>query len=317
MARAEDVKVKPRSKRAKRIMEKREPKLVEEVKTVLLLHGNKTSQVTKDVLTDIHRLKFREALKLSRKNDDMKPFEPGGETHLEHLARKADCGMFVLDSHTKKRPHNLILGRFFDHRVYDLLELGVDKYRAIREFAAAAASVQAGNKPCFAFVGEQFESDPDFRLAKSMLLDLFRGRLVESINLKGVDHVIFVAAMDRKLLLRPYAIRFKKSGTKIPRVELAEMGPEMDLSIRRTRPAAADLEKEAMKRALIHKKKEKNVSRDNLEGKVGRMYVPRQEVETMPLRKMKGLKRDRRETAVAAKAEKKQRSEGAPTPVSV
>ena len=32
---------------------------------------------------------------------------------------------------------------------------------------------------------------------------------------------------------------------------------------------------------------EKNVSRDNLEGKVGRMYVPRQEVETMPLRKMK------------------------------
>lgn len=39
-------------------------------------------------------------------------------------------------------------------------------------------------QPCFAFVGEQFESDPDFRLAKSMLLDLFRGRLVESINLK-------------------------------------------------------------------------------------------------------------------------------------
>ncbi len=40
------------------------------------------------------------------------------------------------------------LRRFFDHRVYDLLELGVDKYRAIREFAAAAASVQAGNKVC-------------------------------------------------------------------------------------------------------------------------------------------------------------------------
>jgi ribosome production factor 2 len=53
----------------------------------------------------------REALKLSRKNDDMRPFEPGGETHLEHLARKADCGLFALDSHSKKRPHNLILGR--------------------------------------------------------------------------------------------------------------------------------------------------------------------------------------------------------------
>lgn len=39
-------------------------------------------------------------------------------------------------------------------------------------------------QPCFAFVGEQFESDPDFQQAKSMLLDLFRGRLVENINLK-------------------------------------------------------------------------------------------------------------------------------------
>jgi hypothetical protein len=41
-----------------------------------------------------------------------------------------------------------LLRRFFDHRLYDLLELGVDKYRGIREFAAAAASVQAGNKVC-------------------------------------------------------------------------------------------------------------------------------------------------------------------------
>ena len=43
--------------------------------------------------------------------------------------------------------------------------------------------------------------------------------------------------------------------TQIPRVELAERGPQMDLAIRRTRPAAADLEREAMKRALTHKKK--------------------------------------------------------------
>jgi len=34
------------------------------------------------------------------------------------------------------------------------------------------------------FVGEQFENAPEFRLAKSVLLDFFRGRLVEGINLK-------------------------------------------------------------------------------------------------------------------------------------
>lgn len=32
---------------------------------------------------------------------------------------------------------------------------------------------------------------------------------------QGVDYIIFVAALDRKLLLRPYAIHFKKSGTKV------------------------------------------------------------------------------------------------------
>ncbi len=34
------------------------------------------------------------------------------------------------------------------------------------------------------FAGEQFENEPDFKLAKSMLLDMFRGRVVDKINLK-------------------------------------------------------------------------------------------------------------------------------------
>lgn len=34
------------------------------------------------------------------------------------------------------------------------------------------------------FAGEQFENDPDFKLAKSILLDMFRGRVVEKVNLK-------------------------------------------------------------------------------------------------------------------------------------
>ena len=39
-------------------------------------------------------------------------------------------------------------------------------------------------QPCMVFAGEQFENDADFKLAKSMLLDMFRGRIVEKINLK-------------------------------------------------------------------------------------------------------------------------------------
>lgn len=118
----------------------------------------------------------REAVRLSRKNDNMRPFEPGGETELEHLAQRADAGLFLMDSHSKKRPHNLILGRLFNHRLLDLVgaycgvcawpgwltstvfhpylvrlllpqvEVGVETYRSIRSFGSAAVSVQAGNK---------------------------------------------------------------------------------------------------------------------------------------------------------------------------
>ncbi len=35
------------------------------------------------------------------------------------------------------------------------------------------------------FAGEQFENDADFRQAKAVLLDMFRGRLVDNINLKA------------------------------------------------------------------------------------------------------------------------------------
>lgn len=49
--------VKPKTKRGKRALEKRAPKLVEDAKRALILYGGSTSAVIKDVLTDLHKLK--------------------------------------------------------------------------------------------------------------------------------------------------------------------------------------------------------------------------------------------------------------------
>ena len=38
-------------------------------------------------------------------------------------------------------------------------------------------------QPCLIFAGESFEFNPEHKQAKSLLLDLFRGRLVEGLNL--------------------------------------------------------------------------------------------------------------------------------------
>ena len=47
---------------------------------------------------------------------------------------------------------------------------------------------------------------------------------------------------------------------------------------------------------------EKNVGSDALAGKVGRIYMPPQKVDTVALSKMKGLKRERRQATGERKA---------------
>lgn len=87
-----------------------------------------------------------EAVKYSRHNEDCRPFEVGGESRLEFYAQRSDCGIYVLGSHTKKRPHNLVLGRFYDGHMYDALELGVEDFKSIQSFGAAGTGAGLGSK---------------------------------------------------------------------------------------------------------------------------------------------------------------------------
>ncbi len=122
-----------------------------------------------------------------------------------------------------------------------------------------------------------------------------------NINLKGLDRAVVCTAVPGRILFRQCVTRFKKSGTKVPRVELEEMGPRMDLVLRRLREPLPDLKKEAYTRAPAPKR-QKNVGNDALVGTVGRVFVPRQEVDDIALSKPKGVKRDRRDAAVEGKA---------------
>lgn len=129
-----------------------------------------------------------ECVKLTRKNEGLHPMDAGGEAALEALARKADCGLFALATHTKKRPHALTLGRFFDGRLLDAVEMTLDSVTTIAETGAAAAAARtaAGHKPLLFFAGAPFDAaggDPAMVAARSLLLDLFRGRVVQAINL--------------------------------------------------------------------------------------------------------------------------------------
>ncbi|XP_022082127.1 ribosome production factor 2 homolog [Acanthaster planci] len=281
--------VKPKTQRAKRALEKREAKIVENTKTCTFIRGGNTSETVTRALKELYTLKKTNGIMMQRKNM-MRPFED--RSQLEHFAKKNDSSHFLFGSHSKKRPHNLVFGRMFDYQVLDMMELGIDKFTSMYEIKNAKCT--SGTKPCLVFSGESFESEPEYKRLKNLLIDFFRGPVVPNIRLAGLEHVISVTAISGKVLLRSYRVLLKKSGSKTPRVELEEIGPSMDLVLRRSHLASLDLYKQAMKKPKqLKPKKKKNIKHDVFGTKLGRIHMESQDFDKLQTRKMKALKRQK------------------------
>lgn len=81
-------------------------------------------------------------------------------------------------------------------------------------------------------------------------------QVVENLNLAGLDHAyICTAVSSNRVFFTHCAIRMKKSGTIVPRMELVEVGPSMDFVIRRHRLPDDNVRKEAMRTAKEQSKK--------------------------------------------------------------
>ena len=161
-------------------------------------------------------------------------------------------------------------------------------------------------RPLMVFHSDLFDTHPTFQLVKSIFLDFYNHPLPE-LSLKGIEHVISLTAgplttFDTttlpKLHLRVYTVKLLKSGSHVPRTELTEMGPSIDLTVRRVREANEDMMRAAMRRPKLEKKdvesglgrKRKNIETDGMGDRVGRIHVGRQDLSKMQGRKMKGLK---------------------------
>ncbi|KAJ2030173.1 rRNA-binding ribosome biosynthesis protein rpf2 [Coemansia sp. RSA 376] len=288
--------LKPKAKnaRAKRFLVNRDPKIVENGKTALFVRGSTTSQVILDTLKDLYSLRKPDAINFTKKNE-IHPFD--SETSIEFFARKNDSSLFAVGMHSKKRPHNLILGRTFNYSILDMIELGVERCTTMQQFKAQTCAI--GMKPLMIFNGEAFNQNEDLVRLKSILLDFFRGEAADKVSLKGLEYVITVTAGPAGangetglVFLRTYTTTLKKSGTRQPRVELEEMGPSLDLRVRRVRQPTDDMWKQAIKMPRELKVvKTKNISRDGLGDKYGRIHVGKQEINKIQTRKVKALKK--------------------------
>ena len=80
-------------------------------------------------------------------------------------------------------------------------------------------------------------------------------QVIENVNLSGVDRIYVCTAISPTTVYMMHcALHLKRSGTSIPRMELVEVGPSMDLVVRRHRLPVESLKKEAMKTAEHAKK---------------------------------------------------------------
>lgn len=201
----------------------REPKVIEGPKKTLLLHGRKTSETIRNLVKDLFDLKKPDAMKMTRKND-ITIFE--NSTPVENFCKKSECSLFVLASHSKKRPNNLVIGRTFDYQLLDMVELNVESYLGLKDFANS--KITLGIKPCLTFAGPAWEQSAEMQSLRSVFVDLFHREKATAVRLQGLEHIIsFTATNEGKILLRSYKVQLKKSGCRTPRIELEEIGKNL------------------------------------------------------------------------------------------
>ena len=185
-----------------------------------------------------------------------------------------------------------------------MLELYLDpeSLRSLKQFKNQKCA--AGLRPMLLFCGTPWESPVKnaYTQAKSLFTDFFKGEQADKVDVEGLQYIVVLSARDEvegeearpMIHLRVYLIKTKRSGQRLPRVEVEEMGPRMSFRVGRVKEPDMGMMKEALRKAKTNvERPKKNVSTDVVGDKVGRIHLGRQDLKELQTRKMKGLKRSR------------------------
>jgi len=322
---------KPANARIQRYLKSVAPQLKEGAKSKLLLKGIKCSQAMGNLLKDMRAMQAPNAKLLTKKNQIVAFDDIEGQQSLEFLTTKNDCALFALASTNKKRPNNLVMGRTFDHQILDMVELGVLRYKSIQDYGGSVPKKRIGSKPLMLFLGDLWQQDSNCKKMQNLLIDFYRGDVVNKLVVSGIDHlIVFVATQPglqaaetdtnytnpnvnqndhSKLIIHQhtYFCKLKKNpndpASKVPIPYLVPCGPDTTLQIRRTQFAEPDLWNLSLKQPQGLKKKKKKNRTTNVFGEVvGRLHIEAQDVDKMGGRKSKALRRAEKTAAEDEKA---------------
>lgn len=307
-----------KTRKGRKILELREPTVTEGAKSALVLSGNRCSNEMQAFLREMYHLRAPLATLFMRKHAEH-PFED--VKRVESLCMKYDHSLFAFGSTSKKRPARLILGRLFDGKLLDMQEFGVEGYKPSNTFPSKAGQTIMGSKPLVIFQGAAFDNDERLKRTKSLLLDFFGGPKPDQVMLQGIEHVVVCSTFDQPgsaakqagqasaidappVTVRRFRVQLLKAASKLPRVELSEIGPQFQLKLDRTRDPDRDRWKMAIKVPKQAKtKKVKNIQTVELGKKRGRIHLGKQDFHQINTAHHGGAKLRKLEEDLAKAAE--------------
>lgn len=159
-------------------------------------------------------------------------------------------------------------------------------------------SIPLGARPVVIFSGTVFDYDEKLKRAKNLIHDFF----VEGVQKDSIDilteprYVISVTGTEKSIHLRFFYVRLRASELeklKNGEPELSngvfvEIAPRIRLTLGRSQIAKDEEFNQACKQRKIKAKKhEKNISKNQLGDRIGRVYVEQQDLKSLRLRKRK------------------------------
>lgn len=180
-----------------------------------------------------------------------------------------------------------------------MVEFGLNSFKSIEEIAPTS-NVPYQIKPFVIFQGDLWETDESCNKIRNLLSDFFyENNRITGIEVdKLLDIVIcFTIAEDKRIFMRVY--QTKVEGKNIleddGKVVIEELGPNAELTIRRTMFADSEAWKKATYIPKPKKKKEnKNIKYDEMGNKKGRLYLDRQDLNRVETKRRKLIKKDKK-----------------------
>ncbi|ETO36334.1 hypothetical protein RFI_00731 [Reticulomyxa filosa] len=208
----------PKTGRGKRALAKKAPKTFESLKQQVVLRGTKTSPIINDTLHNLVKKFFCVWKGVTRRKKNFLKKNLKIKQKTRKHGPKARNILFIFGNHSKKRPHNLVIGRCFNYQMLDMFEFGIDpktfkpikihkenkKTKIIQKLKDESSidggdkSFRVGSKPCLVFQGEAFNNDDRLKKIRNLFMDFYRGDTLLKINLLTVDHVITFTAVSFK-----------------------------------------------------------------------------------------------------------------------